>query len=174
MKSKRILMVFVAIVLLVTAITVPVAAYMIKKTGSFESNFTPSTVECKVNEKFENLVKESITVTNLGDIDAYVRVKLVTYYVDEDGNVLANKTATIADFTLGDGWLKGSDNTYYYKTKVGTTGTTSDLLGTSITLANGQVVIVLAEAIQADPTDAVTNAWGVTIENGVITSDGSN
>lgn len=174
MKSKRILMVFVAIVLLVTAITVPVAAYMIKKTGSFESDFTPATVECKVNETFENLVKASITVTNLGDIDAYVRVKLVTYYVDEDGNVLANKTATIADFTLGDGWLKGSDNTYYYKTKVGATGTTNDLLGTSITLANGQVVVVLAEAIQADPADATTQVWGVTIENGVITSVGSN
>ena len=111
MKSKRILMVFVAIVLLVTAITVPVAAYMIKKTGSFESNFTPSTVECKVNETFENLVKESITVTNLGDIDAYVRVKLVTYYVDEDGNVLANNVYMLrirlffdlaeGDFVLG-------------------------------------------------------------------------
>lgn len=172
MKSKRILMVFVAIVLLVTAITVPVAAYMIKKTGSFESDFTPATVECKVNETFENLVKASITVTNKGDIDAYVRVKLVTYYVGEDGNVLANKTATIADFTLGDGWLKGSNNTYYYKTKVGANGTTNNLLGMSITLANGQVVVVLAEAIQADPTDAVTNAWGVTIENGVITSVG--
>lgn len=174
MKSKRILAIFITSILLLAMCTAPVVAYMIKKTGTITSEFKPAVVECTVNETFENNVKSLVTVTNNGNIDAYIRVRLVTYWVDDSGNVLANEPADIG-FTLGDGWVKGADNTYYYKQKVAKDGSTTDLLGgTSITLKDGQVVTVLAEAVQADPEVAVKNAWGVTIENGVITGSSTN
>lgn len=66
------------------------------------------------------------------------------------------------------GWIADKDNaTYYYTTPVKATQLSPELLKTPLTLAeetwNGgtvyQVVNVFAEAIQAEPKEAVEAAW---------------
>ena len=143
-------------------------AFLTAKTTEVVNTFTPAHVEPDVKEDFNGTVKSSITVQNTGDVDAYIRVKLVTYRVNDDGDHIGGK-AEIPDFTPGNGWVKHGE--YYYYTKpVAPKESTGDLLGTSITLqeytdADGgkQAIDVMAEAIQSTPASAVGEAWGVTV-----------
>ena len=170
MKNKRIILIIMICMFTLALVSSPVVAYMIKQTTTAENTFTPASVNCTVNEVFADNEKTSITVTNLGNIAAYIRVRLVTYMTDGAGNV-TTATPPSVDFTLGDNWIKDTgSNTYYYKDAVAPNATTGDLLKTKISLADGQVVVVLAEAIQANPSSAVASAWGVTITDGKITA----
>jgi len=152
-------------------VSTPVVAYMIKRVGTTTNTFVPAAVQCQVMETVADNAKTRIIVVNEGNIDAYIRVRLVTYMTDEDGNV-TTATPPSVDFTLGDSWIKDADsNTYYYKDAVVPGGETGNLLETEkIILAEGQVVVVLAEAVQANPSSAVAGAWGVTIADGKITA----
>ncbi|MBQ4049981.1 MAG: hypothetical protein IJD07_04950 [Clostridia bacterium] len=170
MKNKRIILIIMICMFMLAIVSSPVVAYMIKRVGTTTNTFVPAAVECQLNEEFTNNEKTSITVTNRGNIDAYIRVRLVTYMTDEDGNV-TTATPPSVNFTLDDSWIKDEDsNTYYYKDAVVPNGETGNLLKTKISLEEGQVVVVLAEAIQANPSSAVAGAWGVTIADGKITA----
>jgi len=170
--KRRLVPVALLIVLLLTCSTV--YAYMFAKSQTAETAFVPAQVSCKVSETFENNIKTSITVKNTGNIPAYVRVRLVTYWVDGEGNVapLASPSLTVSVDERE--WLTGSNNTFYYKTPVNAGEPTVNLLTYPITLTqddkNGykQVVDVFAEAIQADPPEAVLQSWGVNL-GGVTT-----
>lgn len=143
-------------------------AFLTTQTNAVVNTFTPAQVSPKVEEDFNGTVKSSITVQNTGDIDAYIRVKLVTYRVNNDGDHIGG-TAEIPNFTPGAGWVE-RDGYYYYTRPVAPNDSTGNLLGTSITLqeytdADGgkQAIDVMAEAIQSTPASAVTSAWNVTV-----------
>ena len=57
-------------------------AYLVASTDNVVNTFTPSHVDCTVDEVFNDNTKTSVTVTNTSDINAYLRVKLVTYRVN--------------------------------------------------------------------------------------------
>ena len=65
-------------------------AWLTAKDTPSTNTFTPSKVTCRVEENFnENTgVKSNVNVTNTGDIDAFIRVKLVTYSTSADGSVV--------------------------------------------------------------------------------------
>ncbi len=142
-------------------------AWLATSTAPIENVFTPSTVTVEVEEDFDGTVKKNVTAKNTGDIDAYIRIKLVSYRVNEDGDRIGG-TVVIPAFTLGAGWVESGD--FYYYTKPVAPGKTpaADLIGDDgitfepYTDADGgmPVIEVLAEAIQAVPADAVENAWG--------------
>ena len=140
-------------------------ALMFNKTEKLENQFELAEVTCLVEETFTPPKKSMISVKNTGNIEAYLRLRLVTYWVDADGNVLF-RPAAIPAFELGDNWVKGSGDTYYYASPVEPGGVTGDLLGSTITLAEEddgcyQVIEVFADAIQSKPKDAVTDSWKV-------------
>lgn len=153
-------------------------AFLTTQTNVVVNTFTPAEVGSKVEETFDGTVKSSITVQNTGDIDAYIRVKLVTYRVNENKEHIGGK-AEIPEFKLGDGWVE-HDGYYYYTRPVAPNKSTEDLLGSNIELkkyddANDpdggkQAIDVMAEAIQSTPASAVQDAWGVTISNGSVTA----
>lgn len=173
-------------VLIVTTFTVGGSlAYIVKHTDSIKNVFNPSTVTTTVTEKFDGTYKSNIVVTNTGDTTAYVRVKLVTYRVNDNGNHIGG-TATIPNFELGDNWVE-YDGCYYYTKPVPAKDKTPSLVNGSITLqeytdADGgkQVIEVMAEAIQAgqnaptDCGDAVKNAWKVNITPDGVTAYSGN
>lgn len=170
MRNRAILV--IAVAALVCALGAAGAvAFLIDDTEAVKNEFTPSHVTCEVAETFENGVKKDVKIQNTGDIPAYIRVALVTYYVDGEGNVDGTKTATIPNFTMGDGWKEYKG--YYYFTKPVAAGALTDtaLIG-SIKLENGQVVEVIASAIQSEPAKAVGEAWGVTIAENSVTDAG--
>lgn len=168
-----------SLVLLLTMMIGGTLAYLTMKTDPIQNRFTPSQVSCVVTEKFSGEVKSEVNVKNTSDIEAYIRVKLVSYRVNNDTEPKRiGGTATIPSFTPGTNWVKYGD--YYYYTLPVAPGEKPayDLIGTAgITLieyndADGgkQVIEVMAEAIQSGPPSAVGQAWGVSIAPNSVTA----
>ena len=147
-------------------------AWLSDKTDPVQNTFLPSYVSCAVTENFDGTDKTEVNVTNSGDIDAYIRVKLVSYRVNEAGQHIGG-TAEIPAFTPGAGWVKHGDY-YYYTAPVKPNRQPAANLIESIRLTDSyrdadggrQVIEVMAEAIQADgtaddQTKAVVKAWGI-------------
>ena len=163
-----------SLLLLVTVAVGGTIAYLVTNTDSIENTFTPSHVSCEVTENFNGTVKSNVNVINTSDIDAYLRVKLVTYRVNDAGQHIGG-VAPIPPFTPGDGWVKLGDY-YYYTSPVAPGQKPAKDLISEITLTSSyndadggkQVIEVLAEAIQSVPADAVHQAWDVTVSDGKI------
>lgn len=166
--GKRSLAALIALVLIICVAVGGTIAYIVTQTNSVENKFTPADVKIEIHETFDGTDKSSITVQNVNDaknVPCYIRVKLVSNMQDDKGNVTGS--AEINTFALGENWFKGNDGCYYYKDVVAVGDSTANLLatGATIRLAEGQVVEVLAEGIQATPIDAVKAAWGEAIAN---------
>lgn len=167
----RLAMMVLSVVLLLALAVGGTLAWLSTKTTSVTNTFTPAEVNCKVEEDFdENTgVKTKVNVTNTGNIAVYIRVKLVTYRTNDDGQHIGG-TADLPKFALGENWVE--KNSYYYYTLPVAPGEKPEAnLADSMTLeksykdADGgkQALDVMAEAIQSAPEKAVGEAWGVTI-----------
>ncbi len=167
--------------LVVTTVTVGgTVAYLTTNTAPVVNTFEPSHVTCEVTENFNGETKSNVNVKNTSDIDAYIRVKLVTYRVNDAGQHIGG-VAEIPNFTPGDGWVKYGEYYYYTSPVAKDAKPATNLIG-SINLtdkyadADGgkQVIEVMAEAIQSEPAAAVGEAWGVTISAGSVTAYSNN
>ena len=167
-KAKRILLwALLVSLILVCGVTI---AYLFRATNDVTNELVPGRVECKVTEAFDETsgVKSSITVKNTGNLEAWLRVRLVSYWVDANGDIMPKASLDVS-FTPGPGWqpLGNSADTYIYAKPVIPGAFTGELLGSGIMLQTSdegyrQVVEVFADAIQSEPADAVTEAWGYT------------
>lgn len=172
--------VVISVLLLVTVMIGGTIAFLITATNPVENKFTPSQVSCSVTENFDGTKKTNVNVTNTSDIKAYIRVKLVTYRVNEQNEHIGG-VAKIPEFTLGDNWVE-KDGYYYYKLPVDPGKQPENPLNSSaIVLVESygdgdvdggkQVIEVMAEAIQADGVDSATGktpvmiAWDVQPED---------
>ena len=169
MKRKMILVALFLLTVIMMCIG-SVGAYMRKQTEVVENVFVPAKVSCVVNETFQDNKKTNITITNTGTIKAYLRLRLVTYWVDSNGNILFESSPIISVDLNGNDWIQSGD-TYYYKEPVAPGESTKNLLKSGIQLVgdgdNGkrQVVEVFAEAIQSKPSEAVKSAWPVSLDS---------
>lgn len=136
------------------------------------NTFTAAKSGTDIVEKLDGSQKTSIAVKNTGTAVSYVRVKLVMNWVDDNGNVSA-EPVNITPSTTAD-WFE-QDGIYYYKMPVAAKDFTTNLLKTPITQDAAPEgyhleVTVLAESIQAAPSKAVTDSWGVRVDsNGYLT-----
>lgn len=141
-------------------------------TAPVENTFTAAKSGTDIVEELDGSQKTSIIVKNTGTAVSYVRVKLVMNWVDENGNVSAEPVNIMPSIT--DNWFL-KDGIYYYKMPVAANGETTNLLQTPITQGTAPEgyhleVTVLAESIQAAPSKAVTDSWGVGVDsNGYLT-----
>lgn len=176
MKDRKTLAIVIITLLFLVGLVGETVSYMIKTTDQLENDFTSATVDCVLNEQLENNVKSNITVTNTGNIGIFVRVRFITYWIDSNGNVAGTKALVPLNITFDSDWIKDpNSDTFYYSNELPAASTTSDLLdGSSITLATEdgyrQVVEVFAEAIQANPAQAASIEWNVTVTDGKIVS----
>ena len=175
-RTGRLMTMVIATVLLLALAIGGTLAWLSTKGDPITNTFTPSKVTCEVTESFDGVTKSNVNVTNTGDTDAYIRVKLVTYRTNDQRQHIGG-TASLPRFTLGANWVS-YDGYYYYTLPVApgkkpeTNLTDSMTLTGSYTDADGgtQAVDVMAEAIQSVPQDAVKAAWG---EGFSIGTDGS-
>ena len=172
--NNRLAALLLSMVLLIVIAIGGTVAYLVTKDEPVKNTFTPSHVACKVTEEFDGKEKKNVNVENIGDTEAYIRVKLVTYRVN-DQNQHIGGAADIPDFTPGTNWVEFGD--YYYYTLPVKPGEKPayDLIDQmtlkgSYTDADGgkQVIEVMAEAIQSGPQQAVEQAWGVSITEGSV------
>ena len=164
-KSSALIIALALILVLAVGGTV---AYIFTQTDPVINTFTPTEAKITVDEETSNNQKTSITVVNNSTgVPVYIRVALVANMIDKDENVTG--AASVPEFKPGDDWFKGNDGYYYYTKAVPVDGSTGNLLKAPMELSENMQVVVLADAIQAEPTTAVTQAWGVTVDsNGSI------
>lgn len=150
------------------------AAFLTAKTDSIVNRFHTAHVSCQVEEDFDGQVKRDIAVRNTGTAPVYVRVKLVSYRVNEKGEIIGGQ-ALVPEFQLGEGWRDGGDDIYYYQYPLDTApgGKYLDVTGGMIAGdsqmvlmeypeeegGGRQVIQVIAEAVQSSPMEAVRAAW---------------
>lgn len=173
--------VILCLVLLVGLLLAGTVAYL-QSTAKLSNTFTIGEVQTEVTEKFDGNVKSEVAVKNNGNTDAYIRTKILIYFVDRDGNITGEKPVAGRDYTITMGdlskWVSASEG-YYYKAPVPAMEKTDPLINeckvveTADVYKDGNrrlVVDIAAEAIQAHH-EAVSEAWGndVTVENGMLT-----
>ena len=171
----------VSLILLVAGLTSTTIAFLADSPEPVTNNFQYDKVACSVNEEFEDgmVVKRNVSVQNTGTTEAYIRAKVVATWQDEEGNIAAEVPVVgeEMDYTItynDKDWFKGDDGYWYCKNKIAAGGETPILIDTCRVKKSGPanchlVVEILADAIQANPSNAVTEAWGVTVSNGQIT-----
>lgn len=167
----RLAMMVLSVVLLLALAVGGTLAWLSTKTTSVTNTFTPAKVACEVEEKFDPDTgkKTNVNVKNTGNIDVYIRVKLVTYRTNDAGQHIGG-TAQLPKFNLGENWVVYGEY-YYYTLPVASGEKPVANLADRMTLekfygdADGgkQALDVMAEAIQSAPEKAVGEAWGVTI-----------
>lgn len=141
-------------------------------TAPVENTFTAAKSGTDIVEELDGNQKKSIVVKNTGTAVSYVRVKLVMNWVDENGSVSAEPVNITPSIT--DNWFE-QGGIYYYTKPVAAKGETTNLLKDPITQGTAPEgyhleVTVLAESIQAAPSKAVTDSWGVGVDsNGYLT-----
>lgn len=171
-------------VLLTIALAVTIAvgaagtlAFLTDRTDAVQNIFSPTEVDIQITEEFTGTVKTNVCVHNKSDaednddiknIDAYVRAMIVVTWQDANGQVLAPSPKLGEDYELtldlANGW-KQSGLYYYYASPIAPGKSTSKLITSAKPLkACGDSnytlhVEVIAEAVQAEPSDVVAKVW---------------
>ena len=177
-KFGKSIVLLISLLLIFTVAAGGTLAYIIDKSQAVVNTFKPSEVSCEVYETFNGTTKSGVYIQNvkdndgLSDTEAYIRAAIVVTWKDAvGGNVYGKAPVLGTDYSLTineTGWILGADGYYYHKGSVAPGNNTSVLIteakqlraceNTNYTLS----VEILAEAIQAYPDNAVTQAWGST------------
>lgn len=178
---NRSFVVLAALLVLVLGIVGTTLAWLTDKTTDLTNTFEYAKVSCNVEETFENNVKSEVKVKNTGNTDAYIRATYVVTIRDEEGNILYDAYETEQFQKYMDNleskisdprWQKGTDGYWYYRLPVPPNGETYKLFREKIYSAHIEIngtgadtyIEILASAVQAMPTNAVTEAWGATVQ----------
>ena len=114
LRTGRLTTMVIATVLLLALAIGGTLAWLSTKDSPIQNKFLPTKVTCEVTERFDGSrgVKSNVNVKNTGTINAFIRVKLVTYRTNDQGQHIGG-TASLPTFTLGANWVS-YDGYYYY------------------------------------------------------------
>ena len=133
-KRGRILAIAIALIAASAIAMGATLAYLWTKAPPMENTLEPVAVSCRVNETFDGVVKSNVSVTNTGDVKAYVRASIVATWVDANGNIYGGETPEEGvSYTVTYGssdWVKGTDGYFYYLSPVNAGADTASLLDT--------------------------------------------
>lgn len=181
----RSLILLLTLVLLIGSGIGMTVGFLSTRTEPVQNDFTYGKVSCEVLETFgkdnNRYIKRDVRIKNTGNTSAYIRVLLVFTWKDANGNVYVNKPQINKDYQINpdisNGWsiYQNSIGTfsYYYKYPVAAGEETPNLIDSLrqtpgvVGPENGKYALsveIVADAVQAEPTDAVTDAWdGATV-----------
>ena len=165
--GKKLLLTILALALLVTMGISGTVAWL-SSSSSVSNQMTPGTGDITIKEEVNNNVKESVKITNTGNIDVYVRV---ADKLDENRNVIVGASGN--RINANDKWQLLNDGYYYYK------GTVAPGADNAVELLAGPVnfegmeVDILAQSVQAlgviDGKPASQVAWNASFDGSVWT-----
>lgn len=188
MKSKmnrRILLLLSCIVLAAALSVSGTLAYLTVRTETIINQFEPGRVNGNIEETFENNIKSSIKVQNTGNIDCYVRILLIPYWVSQYGSRVGEDAWKLeVEFNETDWFAReeGGMIYYYHRAPIAPEELTKELLADGCTIQlkasdDGtlyQALDVFAECFQAELPNAVVPYWGVEVdEDGMLIEDNS-
>ena len=153
-------------------------------TGVLVNEFGFGSMAPSVDETLKDKVKSDVRIKNTGSAPAYLRVAVDIYWQDQSGARLWEEPVAGTDYTIERGavsdasatnsassWVVATDGFYYWTSPVAPMGETDVLIkSVSETKRDGKnlVVDISTQAIQSTPDDAVADAWGCTVESGVL------
>lgn len=179
-KRKRVIALLAGVLLLVG---VAGTFAWLSVTGVLVNEFGFGSVKPLVDETLKDNVKSDVTIKNTGSAPTYLRVAVDIYWQDKDGARLWDEPVAGTNYAIewGDkvdaatngpsSWVLASDGFYYWTSPVAPLDNT-DVLIKSVTekKTDGKnlVVDISTQAIQSTPDDAVAEAWGCTVRDGVL------
>lgn len=170
--KKRLCLIAASAMIIVIAAVGVTLAYLKAQTPEVVNTFTPTKIDTEIDETFDGKVKSDVNIENKGDIDAYVRAKIVINWVKYDpATKKADNTDVLPaeksdyELVMGSAKWENIDGIYYYTEKVPAQAHTENLINSCKPLVekDGYVlnVTILAEGIQSEPDTAITDAWGI-------------
>lgn len=185
-KNSKSFLLLASLALIVTAVIGTTMAYLVSDTPTVTNTFTPAKVDSEVVETLETNVKKDVQIQNTGDIEAYIRAKVVVTWQKTEIDPVSKKEVVYVlpaengdyNITLSNvNWREGQDGFYYWSSPVNphvdaehpeNDGCYTGILIESCSPVVGKApagynlhVEILAEAIQAEPIDAVKDAWKI-------------
>lgn len=187
--NKRKYTLFLVCLLLTVAIAVSgTIAYIFTTSDPVTNTFVPVLPKIEIPEEMNGTIKENATVKNTGDVDSYLRAKIVVTWQNDNGEVYPEVPILDTDYSMSNGtnWLKVGD--FYYYNKVAAPGqpavtkneTTEEIeFGSGVEEADMLIIKaevkgkapvegyklhieILGQSIQSTPAEAVQEAWGMT------------
>ena len=179
-KNSKSFLLLASLALIVTAVIGTTMAYLVSDTPTVTNTFTPAEVDSKIEETLGVNVKSNVRIQNSitaeKGIDAYIRAKVVITWQNDQGQISAEQPELGVDYQILDinnnvtnalpadsGWVL-HDGFYYWTSKVAPQAYTGYLIGSIKQIAENEEynlhVEILAEAIQAEPANVVTDVWG--------------
>ena len=172
MKKSRWLVLTVTLVL-VLSIGVGIAlSYIITGTSPLENIFDPVRASCEVVS-----ANGQSAVKNTGNTPIYVRCTTVINWHSNDGEIYAKSPVEGTDYTITLSsdplWIRGADGYWYYCQPLEPDAETVALIEQVALIGEAPdgyslSAHLLTSAVQAIPTDAVEQAWGVTVAGNTI------
>ncbi len=179
-RKKKQCLIIAIVAILCSIIACATIAYVFTSTQPLENTFTDAYVACEVKEDFDGTTKSNVTIKNTGDVQSYIRAKVVvTWMSDDKSKVTAKKPVEGSDYVItyatGTNWQEGSDGYWYYKLPVDI-GNETNVLIEDCSLKDGATVPdgyylsveIVASSIQSLPTKVILEQWnsGVSGVNG--------
>ena len=143
-----------ALVLIIGVAAGSTMAYLTDESAALSGSYTAGLVDC--------LVLDDYSVKNTGNVDAYVRVRLVQNYVNAEGQVCSSPEHQDIVPATPDGWIY-KDGYYYFPDKLAPGSATVPAASSALPAAADGCTVkttLITEVIQAEPAYAITNAWG--------------
>lgn len=175
--TKNSLVLLICVTLLLACSVSGTVAYLVDASGPVDNTFKPATQGTDIKEPdWNGTTKSTVKVENTGNVTSFVRVMLVGYWCNAEDQIVRPwdgdefelnemPNTNDSDVVANGKWVQHGD--YYYFTAALQPGeTTTNLLADPIIVQkneNGDYLVlnVLHQSIQAEPDDAVEQAWGV-------------
>ena len=158
--------------------TISGTSAFLKKRKNVSNEFVLGVVNPTIDETLDttNKVKSDVSINNSGNVPIYVRAAVVINWQDSNGNILVPPPVENTDYTItfsnSTNWLVGDDGYYYYKEILDVDEDTDILIDdcTQLVEYNDKTLLVsiITQGIQAEPADAVEEAWDVDVVNNCI------
>lgn len=189
-KRKRIIALLVGVIFL--AGTAGTLAWL-SVTGVLVNQFGIGSVTPSVQETLSGNVKSNVKAENTGTAPAYIRAAVDIYWQDATSGARLweepqadTDSQTNPDYKIvwsdslrdasgansASSWVKASDGFYYWTSPVAPNKETDVLIASvaefKATEGRNLVVDVSTQAVQFAPDEAVHEAWGCTVQDGVL------
>ena len=184
-RPKKFLTLIICLNLVVMLVVGGTLAYIFTSTDPVVNTFQPVTPGIEVEEPgWNNVVKQNVTIKNTGEVESYIRVKVVVtwkngteiYSVEPvEGTDYSLEYITDVMPVASTDWEKGADGFWYYKKSVLPGASTGVLIENAIWLqpcVDSKYTLsieILSQAIQSTPDEAVESVWPVDANNGILT-----
>lgn len=174
-KTKRWAL-LIAVLVLAVAVVGGTFAYLFTKTENLVNVFTYGDNSIDIDETFDQKVKSDVKIKNTGNVDAYVRAKIVVTWKNAAGEVSGVIPQESIDYTMElnkKDWFEGKDGFWYCKAPVVANRDSAVLIQKAEKLGSAPEgydlsVEILAQSVQADGVKngklMVENLWPVTVD----------